>query len=216
MGKREKLYFNFIFLINLFNDSIMKRIIRINLCALILIPFIGISCQKKNPVIEIQTPKGNITVELYIDKAPVTAGNFLAIVKDHVLDGGSFYRTVRSVNDTNPVKIEVLQGGTQGKDSIPDIKPIEHETTKISGIKHLDGVISMARTTPGSAKTEFFICIGDQPELDFGGRRNPDGQGFAAFGKVINGLTLVQEIWRGSAAGQKIDPAVRIHKVVVK
>lgn len=194
----------------------MKSAIRICLCALVLIPFLVISCQKKNPVIEIQTPKGNIAVELFIDKAPITAGNFLQIVTDHVLDGGSFYRTVRSVNDANPVRIEVLQGGTQGKDSIPDIKPIEHETTKMTGIKHLDGVISMARTTPGSARTEFFICIGDQPELDFGGRRNPDGQGFAAFGKVIEGMTLVQEIWQGSAAGQKIDPPVRIHKVVVR
>ncbi|TSA36922.1 MAG: peptidylprolyl isomerase [Porphyromonadaceae bacterium] len=194
----------------------MKRPIRIFLCALVLIPFIGISCQKKNPVIEIQTPKGNIIIELYIAKAPVTAGNFLKMVKDHVLDGRSFYRTVRSVNDTNPVKISVLQGGTQGKDSLPDIKPIEHETTKMTGIKHLDGVISMARTTPGSARTEFFICIGDQPELDFGGRRNPDGQGFAAFGKVIEGMTLVQEIWQGPAAGQKIDPPMRIHKVVVR
>lgn len=203
-------------MINLFNDSNMKRMLRICLYVLVLIPLIGISCQKKNPVIEIQTPKGNIAIELYVDKAPITAGNFLKIVSDHVLDGGSFYRTVRNTNDANPVKIEVLQGGTQGKDNIPDTKPIEHETTKITGIKHLNGVISMARTTPGSAKTEFFICIGDQPELDFGGRRNPDGQGFAAFGKVIEGMPLVQEIWQGSAAGQKIDPPVRIHKVLVR
>ena len=194
----------------------MKRIIRIYLCVLVLIPLIGGSCQKKNPVIEIQTPKGNIAIELYVDKAPITAGNFLKIIRDHVLDGGSFYRTVRTTNDTNPVRIEVLQGGTQGKDSVPGVKPIEHETTKLTGIKHLDGVISMARTTPGSAKTEFFICIGDQPELDFGGRRNPDGQGFAAFGKVIEGMALVQKIWQGSAAGQKIDPPVRIYKVVVR
>jgi peptidyl-prolyl cis-trans isomerase A (cyclophilin A) len=192
----------------------MMRIVRYFLLA--LVPLIGISCQKKNPVIEIQTPKGIIAVELFIDKAPVTAGNFLKIVKDHVLDGGSFYRTVRSSNDANPIKINVLQGGTQGKDSIPEIKPISHETTKITGIRHLDGVISMARSAPGSAKTEFFICIGDQPELDFGGRRNPDGQGFAAFGKVVEGWTLVQEIWSSPAAGQIIDPPVRIHKMIVR
>jgi peptidyl-prolyl cis-trans isomerase A (cyclophilin A) len=194
----------------------MKRLVRHFLSVLILIPIIGISCQKKNPVIEIQTPKGNITVELYIDKAPVTAGNFLKIVQDHVLDGGCFYRTVRNLNDTNPVKIDVLQGGIQGKDSLFNINPIAHETTKLTGIQHLDGVISMARTTPGTAKTEFFICIGNQPELDFGGRRNPDGQGFAAFGKVIGGMTLVQEIWGGAAIGQKIDPTVLIHKIIIK
>lgn len=194
----------------------MRKSLRIFLFVLILIPFAGNSCQKKNPVIEIQTPKGIITVELYVDKAPVTAGNFLQLARDHVLDGGSFYRTVRGVNDTTPIKIGVLQGGTQGKDNIPDIKPISHETTQMTGIKHLGGVISMARTTPGSAKTEFFICIEDQPELDFGGRRNPDGQGFAAFGRVIEGMTLVQEIWRGPAIGQKIDPPIRIHKVVIR
>ncbi len=194
----------------------MSRFLRTFLCFLVLVPFLAVSCQKKNPIVEIQTPKGNISIELYLDKAPVTAGNFLKLVKDQVLDGGSFYRTVRSTNDANPVKIDVLQGGTQGKDNIPDIKPIDHETTTVTGIRHLDGVVSMARSTPGSARTEFFICIGDQPELDFGGRRNPDGQGFAAFGKVIEGKSLAQEIWRGSAAGQKIDPPVRIHKIIVK
>jgi peptidyl-prolyl cis-trans isomerase A (cyclophilin A) len=194
----------------------MNRLFKLCFFALILLPFIGNSCKKKNPVIEIQTPRGNISIELYVDKAPVTAGNFLQLVKDHVIEGGSFYRTVRSLNDANPVKISVLQGGTEGKDIIPEIKPIEHETTKKTGIKHLDGIVSMARSTPGSAKTEFFICIGNQPELDFGGRRNPDGQGFAAFGRVIEGLPLAQQIWQGPADGQKIDPPVRIHKVIVK
>lgn len=194
----------------------MKRTPKIYLIILLLIPLLGISCQKKNPVIEIVTPKGNILVELYTDKAPVTAGNFLKLVKDHVLDGGSFYRTVRTTNDANPIKISVVQGGVKGSDIAREISPIEHETTKVTGIKHLQGVVSMARSEPGSAKTEFFICISDQPELDFDGRRNPDGQGFAAFGKVVDGMNVVQDIWQGPAAGQDIDPPVRIHKVVVK
>ena len=184
--------------------------------AFLLILLCGISCDKKNPVIEIQTPRGNILVELYLDKAPVTAGHFLQVVKDHQLDGGSFYRTVREGNDANPIMINVLQGGTQGRDSTPDIKPIPHETTQVTGVRHLDGVISMARSTPGTARAEFFICIGDEPELDFGGRRNPDRQGFAAFGKVTGGLQLVREIWSAPAIGQRIDPPVRIHKVIVK
>jgi peptidyl-prolyl cis-trans isomerase A (cyclophilin A) len=183
---------------------------------LILVLIATVSCQKKNPIVEIQTPKGNIAIEIYLDKAPITAGNFLKIVQDHILDGGSFYRTLRSVNDSNPVKVQVLQGGTQGLDSVAKTKPIVHETTQQTGIRHLEGVVSMARSTPGSATTEFFICIGNQPELDFGGRRNPDGQGFAAFGKVIEGRTLVEEIWNGPAQGQRIDPPVRIHKVIVR
>ena len=194
----------------------MSRSIRYLPVVLLLILIVGVSCKKKNPVIEIQTPRGNIAVELYIDKAPITAGNFLKLAKDHVLDGGSFYRTVRNTADANPIKIEVVQGGIEGKDNMPDVKPIRHETTKETGIKHLDGVISMARSTPGSARSEFFICLGNQPELDFGGRRNPDGQGFAAFGKVIEGMRLVEEIFSGPAIGQKIDPPVRIHKVIVR
>jgi peptidyl-prolyl cis-trans isomerase A (cyclophilin A) len=74
----------------------------------------------------------------------------------------------------------------------------------------------MARSEPGSARAEFFICLDDSPELDFGGRRNPDGQGFAAFGRVLEGMPLMEQIWQGPAIGQKLDPSVRIHKVIVK
>jgi peptidyl-prolyl cis-trans isomerase A (cyclophilin A) len=203
-------------LIKPFNPFTMKRVLTGILIALLVVPFMGSSCKKKNPVVEIQTPKGNIQIELYLDKAPVTAGNFLKIVKGKVLDGGSFYRTVRSVGDTNHVRINVLQGGTEGKIPAPEVAPIPHETTRTTGIKHLNGVVSMARSTPGTARAEFFICIGDQPELDFGGRRNPDGQGFAAFGRVIGGMDVAEAIYNGPAIGQKIDPPVRIHKVVVK
>jgi peptidyl-prolyl cis-trans isomerase A (cyclophilin A) len=206
----------FIFLNGLFKIRFMKKNASFYIITCFLILLAAFSCRKGNPVVEIQTPKGIIAVELYIDMAPVTAGNFLALVEKKILDGGSFYRTVRGGNDKNPVKINVLQGGTEGKTDVPEISPIEHETTKQTGIKHLDGVVSMARSAPGSAKSEFFICIGDQPELDFGGRRNPDGQGFAAFGKVVEGMNLVQEIWMGSAAEQRINPPVRIHKVVVR
>lgn len=183
---------------------------------ILIVCLLPASCKKGNPVIEVQTPKGNIQVELYVDKAPVTAGNFLTLVKKGVFDGGSFYRTVRSGNDKNPVSINVIQGGIQEKDSISGIKPIPHETTDQTGIKHKDGVISMARTKPGTATTEFFICIGDEPELDIRGLRNPDGQGFAAFGQVVAGMDVVGAIWRGSAEGQKLSPSVRIHKIIIR
>jgi peptidyl-prolyl cis-trans isomerase A (cyclophilin A) len=183
---------------------------------LLLLLSAGTGCRKKNPVVEIQTPKGNITIELLLDQAPVTAGNFLDLVKNRSLDGGSFYRTVRGPNDTNPVKISVVQGGIGDAASGTSIKPIPHETTKTTGIKHLKGVVSMARSEPGSARAEFFICLDDSPELDFGGRRNPDGQGFAAFGRVLEGMPLMEQIWQGPAIGQKLDPSVRIHKVIVK
>jgi peptidyl-prolyl cis-trans isomerase A (cyclophilin A) len=107
------------------------------------------------------------------------------------------------------VRIEVIQGGRY-KDEENGFTPIAHETTNITGLKHLDGVISMARSAPGTATSEFFICIGDQPELDFGGKRNRDGQGFAAFGRIERGMDVVLKIHSIKAPGQYLDKPVKI------
>ncbi len=143
-----------------------------------------------------QTSAGDITLELYPDAAPVTVANFLRYVDAHHYDNNaSFYRTVRMDNQVqNNIKIEVIQGGLGMEDSDLSFSPIAHESSKDSGILHTDGVISMARLDPGSATSEFFICINPQPALDFGGQRNPDGQGFAAFGKVVAGMDAVRLI----------------------
>jgi peptidyl-prolyl cis-trans isomerase A (cyclophilin A) len=128
-----------------------------------------------------------------------------------------FYRVVRMDNQpNNEVKIEVIQGGLFSDNEINKIEPIRHETTQKTGIKHLDGTISMARNKPGSASTEFFICIGDQPELDFGGKRNPDGQGFAAFGKVIEGMDVVRNIQQQKDKGQYLSEPIPISKIQIK
>jgi len=140
------------------------------------------------------TSEGNISIDLYLDKAPVTAGNFLKLVDNGDLDGGSFYRVVTYDNDNGSPKIEVIQGGPG--DAGEGFDTIDHETTEQTGILHTDGVISMARGAVGTASTEFFICIGDQPGLDYGESRNPDGQGFAAFGKVVSGMDVVRRINR--------------------
>jgi peptidyl-prolyl cis-trans isomerase A (cyclophilin A) len=138
------------------------------------------------------TGQGDIEIDLYLDKAPITAGNFLKLVENGDLDGGSFYRVVTYDNDRGSPKIEVIQGGLG--DASEGFDAIEHETTEQTGILHTDGVISMARGGVGTASTEFFICIGDQPGLDHGQPRNADGQGFAAFGKVVSGMDVVQKI----------------------
>ena len=88
------------------------------------------------------------------------------------------------------------------------------ERTRDTGLKHVDGTISMARFTPDSAQHSFFICIGDQPELDFGGKRNPDGQGFAAFGKVTKGMDIVRKIQMSPADGQTLKPPIRIQRII--
>jgi peptidyl-prolyl cis-trans isomerase A (cyclophilin A) len=144
-----------------------------------------------------KTNIGNIQVELYPKKAPITVANFLKYVDGKYYDNSRFYRTVRDDNQAqNKIKISVIQGGRDSKngDAEAVLPPIPHETTKETGILHQDGVISLAREELGTGSSEFFICIGAQPSLDFGGMRNPDGQGFAAFGKVIKGMEIVRLI----------------------
>ena len=139
------------------------------------------------------TSQGEIEIDLYTDKAPITAGNFLKLVDGGLLDGGSFYRVVSYENDKGSPKIEVIQGG-RGDALEGKIDAIDHETTEQTGILHTDGVISMARGGVGTATSEFFIVIGDQPGLDYGEPRNADMQGFAAFGKVSSGMEVVRKI----------------------
>src|SRR5262245_39187674 len=134
------------------------------------------------------TDLGPIELEIDLSAAPVTAANFLKYVEARRYDGGRFHCTVRPDNQPeNQVKIEVNQAGVDPRREHEDWAPIQIERTRDTGLKHRDGTLSMARDGPDSATSDFFICIGDQPELDFGGKRNPDGQGFAAFGRVVNG-----------------------------
>jgi len=163
------------------------------------------------------TDYGEIIIEVYDRKAPVTANHFLKYVSEGRLNNAFFYRAVREDNQTNPVKIEVLQGGLEVSELKDTLNPIPHENTQQTGISHHDGVISMARSEPGTANSEFFICIGDQPSLDFGGSRNPDGQGFAAFGKVIHGMEVVRSIQKLPTSGewQFLQKPVRIKNVVI-
>jgi peptidyl-prolyl cis-trans isomerase A (cyclophilin A) len=154
------------------------------------------------PRVRITTDSGVIVVALAPDKAPVTVANFLRYVDDHRYDGGSFYRAVTLQNQlpaAQQPQIEVIQGGIDA-DSSKRFPPIAHETNDHSGIKHTDGVISMARGAPGSASSEFFFVINEQPALDFGGKRNPDGQGFAAFGHVTEGMDVIRRIQRMPSA----------------
>jgi len=167
------------------------------------------------PRVAITTTLGEIVVELDAESAPTTTGNFLLnLVDRNELEGATFYRVVTKENQpNNDVKIEVIQGGLGGNPKAPELEPIAHETTKVTGLKHLDGTISMARREPGSASSEFFICVGDQPELDFGGKRNPDGQGFAAFGHVIKGMDVVRAIQKLPAEGQMLKEQVKITSI---
>jgi peptidyl-prolyl cis-trans isomerase A (cyclophilin A) len=161
---------------------------------MILFSFSSVGVADEGTVrITMTTSQGNIEIDLYMNKAPVTAGNFLQLVDGEHLDGGSFYRVVTYENDNGNPKIEVIQGGLGDERESP-FAPIDHETTEQTGILHKDGVISMARGDVGTASSEFFICLGDQPGLDYGDVRNPDEQGFATFGQVVSGMDVVRKI----------------------
>jgi peptidyl-prolyl cis-trans isomerase A (cyclophilin A) len=166
------------------------------------------------PVIAIETSMGTIRAELYPDRAPATVANFLRYADAHFFDGTAFYRTVTTRPDNQPdkaIKIDVIQGGAD--DKRPGYAPIALERTSVTGVTHVDGAISMARDGADTATSEFFICVGDQKELDSGGRRNPDGQGFAAFGKVIDGIDVVRRIHDAPVTAQRLTPPVAILRI---
>ena len=149
------------------------------------------------PTIEIETNYGNIIVELYPGKAPQTVAAFLSYLDSGYYKKSSFYRVLKAEDQpSSSPKSDLIQGGiwqTNYKKQLA-LPGIPHETTQQTGILHTNGVISLARTKPGTANTEFFIVIGDQPAYDYGGNANPDHKGFAAFGKVIEGMDVVKQI----------------------
>ncbi|NNF02922.1 MAG: hypothetical protein HKN17_00540 [Rhodothermales bacterium] len=164
--------------------------------------------------IVIHTEAGDIAVRIDTAAAPGTAANFLRYVDDGLYDGGTFFRVVRMDNQPDDsIRIEVIQGGADADRSDEFHEAIRLETTEMTHLSHVDGTISMARGGPHTATHSFFITIGDQPELDFGGRRNPDGQGFAAFGSVTEGMDVVRAIQTGTTDGQRLTDPVAIRSV---
>jgi peptidyl-prolyl cis-trans isomerase A (cyclophilin A) len=161
--------------------------------------------------IRIATSQGNIDADLDSARAPGSVANFLRYVDAGLYRGGTFYRTVRADNQPrDSVKIAVIQGGRRTDRTVPSFPPIPLERTNVTDIHHRDGTLSMARGGPDSATDAFFICVGDQPALDFGGHRNLDGQGFAAFGHVTAGMDVVRRINAMPANAQQLKPPVQI------
>lgn len=165
----------------------------------------------------VETELGAFELEVDVDRAPVTAANFLRYVDGGFYDGGTFFRTVHADNQPNDsIRIAVVQGGRNPDTEAESFPPIALERTSETGITHVDGAVSMARGGPDTATQSFFICIGDQPSLDFGGMRNPDGQGFAAFGRVAAGMDVVRAIHRAPYEAQRLTPPVRIARAYRK
>ena len=177
----------------------------------------------QSPVrVRVQTELGDIVLEVDQAKAPVTAANFLRYVEGGHYDGGTWHRTVKQDNQPeSTIKIEVIQAGVNPDKAKSGFPPIALERTNVTGLLHKDGAISMARGAADSATSGWFICINDQPSLDFGGQRNPDGQGFAAFGRVVSGMDVVRKIQAAPSSAdrktnteaQRLTPPIKIIKV---
>jgi len=186
------------------------------------------------PIVVLETEFGAITLEIDTRGAPMTAANFLKYVREGFYDGGEFHRAVRPDNEPRKdAPIQVVQARINPARANAEFPPIAIERTGTTGLSHRNGTVSMARdvtpTAPGpdTATSWFFITIGDQPVLDFGGGRSPDGQGFAAFGRVLEGMDVVKRIQMSptppttpatnrAGPGQTLVPTIKIHKAYVR
>ena len=169
-------------------------------------------------VVRIETMFGNVDIAVDVDRAPITAANFLKYVDAGLYDGGRFHRATRPDNYTpsppNRPAMEIIQGGINPARRADGFPPIPLERTSVTGLRHVAGVVSMARgTAADTATSDIFILLDDQPSLDFGGRRFDDGQGGAAFGRVVAGLDVVRKIQQQPVEGQNLRPPVPIVRV---
>ena len=165
-----------------------------------------------DPHVVIDTQYGEIELELYATKAPKTVNAFLATVDQGFYKDCFFYRVLKAEQLPSDYNTGIIQGGVwQNKPAGTTM--IAHEPTSVTGLSHTDGTISMARLDTGTASTEFCICIGDQSPLDHGRRGTPDGQGYAAFGKVVKGMSVVKKIHAQPSSGEFFIEKIRIHKI---
>jgi peptidyl-prolyl cis-trans isomerase A (cyclophilin A) len=167
--------------------------------------------------VQLATELGIIELAVDDDRAPASAGYFLTDVGNGVYDRASFFRIVTLANQ-RPVerarRIAVIQGGLRHqREELPPA--IRHETTAMTGLRHLRGTVSLARFAPGAVYHSFFICLRDEPALDFGGARQPDGQGFAAFGRVTAGFDVVQRIYARAEEAEYLKNEIAIRSAAV-
>ncbi len=161
------------------------------LATLLLTPLFLSACTDTSPNVILETELGAIEIEVYPNVAPLSAADFLYYVDEGLYNGQSFYRSVTPQNDPRQMGMSLIQGGRA--DLLPVTQGIEHETK--TGISNVSGTVSIARDAPGTGSAAFFfINIGDNTFLDYGGERNPDGQGYASFGTVVKGMDVVRSI----------------------
>jgi peptidyl-prolyl cis-trans isomerase A (cyclophilin A) len=195
----------------------MTRMIHALLLVLSIVSGQAATPAPKPVTVIFQTELGAITMEIDVAHAPITAANFLKYVDGKFYDGGVINRSVRPDNTTrHDVEIQVIQFQSDPARRREMFPPIPLERTSVTGLKHVNGALSMARSDADSATSSFSIMIGDQPELDFAGKRNADGQGFAVFGRVVDGMDVVKKIQAsktgttGAYRTETLDPPIKI------
>lgn len=191
--------------------------------SLMLAPLVQAQADEPQPdtAVRLATDLGDVVIGIFARRAPASSKAFLAEVESGHYDAGVFFRTVRKDNDNSEPNIEVVQAGVSDAAGEMDRDPVAHEDTSRTGLRHVDGAISLPRAAIGTTTAaSFFVSIGDQPALDFGGKRNPDGQGFAVFAKVICGMEIVRKIHQLPAAGESPSPVMKgqvlTHPVIIK
>ena len=192
------------------------RIMASILAALVLMMLQQPALRDGEVLVRFETALGTIDIAVDTKRAPVTAANFLRYVDGGFYDQGRFHRATHAGNYTpvlpNRPLLEVVQAGINPAMRDKGFAAIPLERTSVTGIKHVTGIVSMARGGPDSATSDFFICLNDQPSLDFGGLRFDDGQGAAAFGRVISGLDVARAIQKQPVEAQRLTPPVVIVK----
>jgi peptidyl-prolyl cis-trans isomerase A (cyclophilin A) len=191
---------------------------------MIVASLVLLSCGSKTrisstPHVVIQTAYGEIELELYANQAPKTVQAFLSYIDSGYYKNSQFYRVLTIENQpSNAPKTELIQGGIWKTNyaRASTLPGIPHESTQQTGIEHKDGTISLARGAPGTAGSEFFICLGRQKGLDAGGENIADRQGFAAFGRVVKGMSVLRKIYKQRESEQYFRPPIPIYNIVLQ
>ena len=191
----------------------MHKLLWISFAAMLLL-----SCKQKKydkPHVLIETSIGDIELELFPKKAPLTVAAFLQKVDAGLYNKASFYRVLKNDNVPEAYNTGLIQGGVfQANPAVvSSLEKVPHESPKQTGLTHASGTVSMARTTPGSATSEFFICIGDQKQFDSSSRGSGDGLGYAAFGRVVEGMSVVSKIQNKKSSGESFYEPIIIKSI---
>ena len=201
-----------------FRSSLIRGVWSLAIATAIAAPAAAQELKDGEIGVRIETALGSIDIAVDTKRAPVTAANFLKYVDGQFYDGGRFHRATRPDNYTpappDKPAMEIIQGGINPERRRDGFPAIPLERTSVTGLKHVVGTVSMARTPAAdSARSDFFICLDDQPSLDFGGKRFDDGQGGGAFGRVVKGMDVVRRIQQQPVEKQSLTPPVTITRM---